>query len=258
MSWQFAQVLNIGKRSEQQDRVGIFHNNRGTQHLLVVADGMGGIPRGDLAAQLVVDTAEKAFAQENVGNPESFLEEICFEAHDKINRLEADIDSAPGTTCVLLYIDKDRACWAHIGDSRLYHFRQQQLVNQTQDHSVRELMIKEGLIAADSEAASAVQNQLYKRLGGSKYPEPDVHSGGLEVGDLFVLCSDGLWQSVEAQSIPEILQQHPLDQDGLQGLVDIAVQNGGDNCDNIGVALARWDSSPSGILQSVRSFFRGG
>jgi serine/threonine protein phosphatase PrpC len=119
-------------------------------------------------------------------------------------------------------------------------------------------MIKEGLIDAASEAASAVQNQLYKRLGGSKYPEPDVLSADLETGDLFILCSDGLWQSVETQSIPEILQQHPLDQDGLQQLVDIAFQKGGDNCDNISAVLARWEPSSSGIFGSFRSFLGRG
>lgn len=255
MPWQFGHALNVGKRNDQQDRVGIFHNVSGNRHLLVVADGMGGIPKGDQAAQIVVDTAEQAFKQNKINHPESFLEEICFQSHEKINRLEADTVSAPGTTCVLLYIDKRRAYWAHIGDSRLYHYRQQYLINQTVDHSVRQLMISQGLIERQSDEASAIQNQLYKRLGGEKDPEPDVHSCSLERGDMFLLCSDGFWQSIEAKRIPEILQHHPIDRDGLRQIVDIALKHGGDNCDNISVALARWEDSEKGFFRSLFGFF---
>lgn len=255
MPWQFGHALNIGKRNEQQDRIGIFHNGRGTRHMLVVADGMGGLPKGDQAAQIVVDTAEQAFKKNKIGNPESFLEDICFQSHEKINRLEVDAASTPGTTCVLLYIDKRRAYWAHIGDSRLYHFRQEQLINQTHDHSVRQLMIKQGLIDADSEEAGAIQNQLYKRLGGHKAPEPDLHSSRLEKGDMFLLCSDGFWQSVETQHIPDLLRHHPIDGEGPERLADIALQNGGQNCDNISVALARWEQSQAGFFPCLSGLF---
>lgn len=257
MPWLFGQALNIGKRNEQQDRIGIFHDDRGTHHMLVVADGMGGIPKGDQAAQIVVDTAEQAFKNNKITNPEAFLEDICFQSHEKINQLETGASVAPGTTCVLLYIDKNRAYWAHIGDSRLYHFRQDYVINQTQDHSVRQLMIKQGVMDADSEEASAIQNQLYKRLGGSHDPQPDIFSCTLRKGDMFLLCSDGFWQSVETRLIPNILQQHPVDQDGPEWLVDIALQNGGEDCDNISVALARWNQAHAGIFRRFFGFFSG-
>ncbi|MGR8931776.1 MAG: PP2C family protein-serine/threonine phosphatase [Gammaproteobacteria bacterium] len=257
MPWQFGQALNIGKRNEQQDRVGVFHNGSGTAHMLVVADGMGGIPNGDQAAQIVVDTAERAFNKSKIKNPESFLEDICSQAHEAINRIETNNAAAPGTTCVLLYIDKRRAYWAHIGDSRLYHFRQNYLINQTQDHSVRQLMIQRGLIDTASEEASATQNQLYKRLGGRQEPVPDIYSSELERGDMFLLCSDGFWQSVDTHCIPEILNHHPLERDGAECLVDIALKNGGDNCDNISVALARWTHSQSFFFRNLSKLLYG-
>lgn len=256
MPWQFGRALNIGKRNQQQDRVGVFHNRRRTRHMLVVADGMGGIPNGDQAAQIVIDTAERAFQKNKIRSPESFLEDICFQSHEQINRLVSEPTSAPGTTCVLLYIDKRQAYWAHIGDSRLYHYRNEQLIYQTQDHSVRQLMIEQGLIEDDSDTANSVQNQLYKRLGGAKDPEPDIHSSRWEQGDLFLLCSDGFWQSVDSHRIPAILQQQPLDQGGPDKLVDIALNNGGQDCDNISLVLACCEQTQTGFFRDIFSLFK--
>jgi serine/threonine protein phosphatase PrpC len=256
MPWKFGQAINIGKRSEQQDRIGIFHTEDGKRHLMVVADGMGGIPKGGQAAQIVVDTAEQAFKKNRIRNPELFLEAICSQSHEKINQLEADSSLAPGTTCVLLYIDKRQAYWAHIGDSRLYHYRQGRLINQTLDHSLVQLMIDQGAIEDGGSEARSLQNQLYKRLGGAKKPEPDIHTDALKSGDIFLLCSDGFWQFVEKDQIPAILQNHPLDQDGPEHLVTLALQSGGPHCDNISVTLAQWEQTQTGFIQKVRCLFK--
>lgn len=258
MSWKFGQAINIGKRSEQQDRIGLFHAKNGKRHLLVVADGMGGIANGDQAAQIVVDTAEQAFKNNKIRDPERFLEDICSHSHDRINQLGTDASSAPGTTCVLLYIDRLRAYWAHVGDSRLYHYRQGRLIHQTVDHSVRQLMIDQDAIKENSLEARSLQNQLYKRLGGIKKQAPDIHADTLEPGDIFLLCSDGLWPAIAKDQIPAILQAHPVDQDGPEQLVNMALQHGGRHCDNISVALAQWEKTPtkpSNLILKILSFF---
>lgn len=253
MPWKFGQALNIGKRSEQQDCLGIFSNKKGTQHLLVVADGMGGLHQGAQAAQMVIDTAEQAFTEcKKIPNPELLLENIIHKAHKRINTLEQDASSTAGTTCILLYIDESEAYWAHIGDSRLYHFRQGALINQTIDHSAMQLMIDQGLAESDSDEANAVQNQLYKRLGGSKDPEPDFNSSDLEAGDFFMLCSDGLWQAFDDKQILDILEKYPIDQDGPEHLVNLALQHGGSNCDNISVVLSQnLKNSKKSLLSKV-------
>ncbi|MGR9053005.1 MAG: PP2C family protein-serine/threonine phosphatase [Gammaproteobacteria bacterium] len=248
MPWIFGQALGIGRRSEQQDRLGLFHSDNGKRHLLVVADGMGGLPQGDRAAQIVVDTAEQAFHRNKIGNPEQFLETICARAHERINRLEENPASAPGSTCVILFIDRKRAYWAHIGDSRLYRFRGDCLIDQTLDHSVMQLMIDEGVFEASSDEVKAFQNQLYKRLGGPTEHVPDIHTDTLEDGDLFLLCSDGFWQSVDTGAVPELLREYPLDRDGADRLAELALINGGQYCDNISVSLALWERDRTGFF----------
>lgn len=239
MPWKFGQALNIGKRSEQQDRLGLFSNKKGNRHLLVIADGMGGLQQGAEAAQMVIDTAEQVFTGRKIPSPELFLENIIHVAHKRINTLEQNASSAAGTTCVLLYIDESEAYWAHIGDSRLYHFRQGELINQTIDHSAMQLMIDQGLAENNSDEANAVQNQLYKRLGGSNDPEPDFNSSDLEAGDFFMLCSDGLWQAFGDKQILDILEAQPIDQDGAEHFINLALQQGGPSCDNISVILSQ-------------------
>lgn len=257
MSWKFGQAINIGKRSEQQDRLGLFSSKNGTRHLLVVADGMGGLEQGAKAAQIVINTAEHAFSQGKITNPELFLENIIHQAHQSINALKLEASTVPGTTCVLLYLDKTEAYWAHIGDSRLYHFRQGLLINRTVDHSAMQLMIDQGLVEDNSDEANALQNQLYKRLGGDNDPEPDFNSCDLEPGDLFMLCSDGLWQAIEDKQVLGILEEHPLDQDGPEQLINLALKNGGSNCDNISVMLSENLQKPQkSYLGKVSSFFK--
>lgn len=243
MGWKFGQALNIGKRSEQQDRLALFHSKNGKRHLMVVADGMGGLENGAQAAQIVIDTAENHFYKKSFSSPELLLQDIITQAHEQINALEIK-SAVPGTTCVILYIDINMAYWAHIGDSRLYHFRNWQLLNRTVDHSAMQLMIDKGIYEENSEEANAMQNQLYKRLGGELFPEPDFNSCTLESGDMFLLCSDGLWQAISHDKILEVLEEHPLDQDGPEQLIDIAIKNSGTNCDNISVLISQIIGTP--------------
>jgi serine/threonine protein phosphatase PrpC len=117
MSWKFGAATDIGGRSEQQDRLVILHSRNKKQHLLVVADGMGGMKDGAKAAQILVDVATDHFTRHKVDRPYSFLEDICRTAHHAINNLQSATQGlAPGTTALLLYIDRQTAYWAHVGD----------------------------------------------------------------------------------------------------------------------------------------------
>lgn len=259
MPWNFGAATDIGGRSEQQDRIAILHSRNGRRHLLVVADGMGGLQNGAKAAQILIDVATVRFSRHNDDSPYSLLHGICLTAHDAINELQSTAEQrpAPGTTALLLYIDKWTACWAHVGDSRLYHFRKGELVTQTIDHSLMQLMIEKGVVEAGSAAAAEMQNQLYMRLGGERTPEPDFNTSEVEAGDLFVLCSDGLWQAVQPSEMIAAFE-HPLpDGNGPHFLAELARQRSGDGCDNISLVVSQWNiTAATGFWQRFANVFR--
>jgi len=244
MSWEIASAEDIGGRGQQQDRVSVFSRDNGETHLLVVADGMGGHVGGAAAAQAVIDTAELAFSTVGAADPQGFLEQLCFSAHQRIKQIEAEERPSPGSTCVFLLLKGEEAHWLHVGDSRLYLLQDRQVVNQTRDHSVVQLMISEGRMTEQEAATSGKQNQIYKRLGGDEAPEPDLDSTLIEDEDIFILSSDGFWGSVEPDEVMQGLSNGAALNEVVIDLVGQAKSRGGDKGDNISLILARHATRP--------------
>ena len=138
---------HIGDRSEQQDRLKIIPSKKEPGVILiVVADGMGGHTGGAMAAQQVISTAEQIFSNFSSveDSPQKLLTSIIHESHLIITLSSYTSEQEPHSTVVLMLLQKDRADWAHVGDSRLYHFRGQPLVQRTRDHSYVEQLFREG------------------------------------------------------------------------------------------------------------------
>jgi serine/threonine protein phosphatase PrpC len=243
---------DIGGRSEQQDCLEMLSSESGDTHLVVVADGMGGHRNGALAARTVIETARRHFNTGRTSEPQTFLQGLCLESHQAISDLGRNERRSPGSTCVVLYLNGPEAYWAHVGDSRLYHFRNGKLLNLTQDHSVTQLMVAQGRLQETDAATSALKNQLYMRLGGNEMPEPDFGASEVEADDIFMLCSDGFWSSVEPQEVVTSLEVLPIDKDGAGHLVEMARVRGGETGDNISLVLMRWNpgraQSNKGVL----------
>lgn len=238
MSWRFGVASDIGGRETQQDRVEVLEMPSSDDRLIVVADGMGGYEGGELAAQAVIDCARHAFLTASVADPLVFLENLCAQAHQAVKDLALEGCRVPGSTCVLLYLSADEAYWAHVGDSRLYHFRNGKLLSRTADHSVVQLLASKGEIAEAELATSPLQNQLYMRLGGDQDPNPDYGATEVHKGDFFVLCSDGFWQSVDMKEFGVVVSEDDVEA-AVGRLVQMARERGGDDGDNISVAVAR-------------------
>lgn len=238
MAWRFGICSDIGGREEQQDRAQIFAGQERGDHLVVLADGMGGHHGGALAAQAVVDSSGHLFAAHGIADPLADLETHCLRAHEAVAELGDQEGQSPGSTCVMLYVAGDEAYWAHVGDSRLYHYRNGKLLNRTRDHSLVELLVARGELAEAEMASSPLQNQLYMRLGGEEVPKPDLGSAEVQRGDAFLLCSDGFWEAVTEEEVSAILGSDDLDQAVAQ-LVGTARERGGSNGDNISVAMAQ-------------------
>lgn len=240
MIWQAAKAEAIGGRKEQQDRVELFESRDGSERLLVLADGMGGHSGGAIAADAVVETARSLWRKHILQPlaPEQLLRELIQSAHARINAEGEKKDISPRSTAVLLHITDHQANWAHVGDSRLYRFRGSDLVGRTLDHSVVQMLVDMGKVDEQEMATHPDQNRLTQSLGGDSDPEPDLESGQVEMGDGFVLCSDGLWERITPDEMLEALGAEVLNVEAKR-LVELAADRGGADGDNVTIALAR-------------------
>jgi serine/threonine protein phosphatase PrpC len=204
---------HIGDRSSMQDRVAIVPSAklRGTA-MVILADGAGGYTGGEAAAEQVMATAKSLF--ENFSpkdeSPEQLLRAIIDEAHTiiKLNRILNEEE--PHATVVAMILQPDRVDWAHVGDSRLYHFRHGQVQHRTPDHSLVEQLIREGQLREADRHTHPNRNLLIQALGHTEQPKPDYGSTApLVDGDAFLLCSDGLWDYFEDAAIGKALAALP-------------------------------------------------
>ncbi|HEY8606364.1 MAG TPA: PP2C family serine/threonine-protein phosphatase [Noviherbaspirillum sp.] len=194
---------HIGDRQEQQDRAALLTSARAPGYLMaIVADGMGGMSGGALAAEQVIRTAKQAF---DLFSPQTddiatLLRDIAHEAHTVIKLTAISSEKKPHSTMVVLLLTPGRsAYWAHVGDSRLYRFKGPNCADRTIDHSYVEKLVQEGRLSRDEAKEHRLSNVLVSALG-SHEQEPEVavrRYDGLADGDAFLLCTDGLWHYLE-------------------------------------------------------------
>ena len=243
----FAQRTDIGlKRESNEDSVISFQpedqqvvESKGV--LFVVADGLGGHTRGEVASQLAVNTIRDVYYQQEVGNPEAALRLAIEQANARIyNESMAmspkpEPDSMMGSTCVAAVILGDTVYVANVGDSRAYIIRDGQAHQISLDHSLVAKQLREGLITKEQARDHPDRNQIYRCLG-SETVEVDTFSEKVQPGDLLLLCTDGLSELVSEEEVVSIVQQHEP-QESVQRLIERANELGGK--DNITAVVAR-------------------
>jgi serine/threonine protein phosphatase PrpC len=190
---------HIGDREEQQDRTALFAAPKAPGYMMaVLADGMGGLPGGALAAEQVIRTAQQNFERFSpvTDTVEAMLETIANEAHTIIKLSQISSEKKPHSTMVALVITPDgSAIWAHVGDSRVYRFNGPNCAERTIDHSYVEKLMSEGKLTKQEAKNHHLSNILVNVLGigSSELFVTIKRYDGLKAGDSFLLCSDGLW-----------------------------------------------------------------
>ena len=199
--------------------------------LFALADGMGGHPEGEMAAQIALQTLASRFqtlAQPRIDDPIVFLREGVAEAHQQLLNYaqERKLGDTPRTTIVACVTQGGQAYWAHCGDSRLYWVRAGELLARTRDHSYSELQE-----ALGRNVDRVNRNVLFTCLGSPGRPMVDQQGPlPLLAGDRILLCSDGLWGQVDEEEIRAVVIENSP-QDACDTLVKMANSRGG--IDNI-------------------------
>ncbi|WP_349278262.1 PP2C family protein-serine/threonine phosphatase [Polaromonas hydrogenivorans] len=240
MKFSVFQLSRIGGRAMNEDRMG--HCYTRESGLFVLADGMGGHPEGEVAAQLALDTICALYQKEakpTLQDPADFLSNALLAAHHQIVRhaSQKGMLDTPRTTLVAAVVQGTSATWVHCGDSRLYIVRDGELLLRTRDHSFLE-QERSGF----TEFAPVNRNILFTCLGSPSKPILDI-AGPLPLlqGDKLMLCSDGLWGSLSDAEIVQQLTDNSVSQ-AVPQLVDNALRAGGEHSDNVTVLAMEWET----------------
>ncbi len=244
MIFEYFSAVDTGRaRSNNEDSVAVDEANG----LAVLADGMGGYNAGEVASSMAT-----SFIKTELGR---WLQESAAKATDAELRRAMDIcvDNANraifnaananpqyagmGTTLVLAVLRDGQLRLGHVGDSRGYRWRANQLTQITRDHSLLQEQIDAGMISPEQATFSANRNLVTRAVGVEDTVLLETHAHELQPGDLYLLCSDGLSDMLDDAAIAQLLQMH--DSLPAAGAALIAAANDAGGKDNIAVVLIR-------------------
>jgi serine/threonine protein phosphatase PrpC len=240
MKFSVFQVSRKGGREKNEDRMGYCYTRE--SGLFVLADGMGGHPEGEVAAQLALQSVSAMYQKEArplIQDTTEFLSNALMVAHHQIIRYasEKGMLDTPRTTFVACVLQGSGATWVHCGDSRLYVVRDGALLTRTRDHSYLEQQ-NAGIIKLER----INRNILFTCLGSPAKPVFDVVGPVvLQQGDKLMLCSDGLWGSLSDEEIVRQLGSKSV-ADAVPDLVESALRAGGEHSDNVTVLAMEWET----------------
>jgi protein phosphatase len=241
--------------------------------LVVLADGMGGYNAGEVAsgmATTVITTELQRLLDERPAHDldpdtgrsraEALLREQIAKANTSIYQAAQSQPqyAGMGTTLVAAMFHDNKVTVAHIGDSRLYRLRGEDFTQVTRDHSLLQEQIDSGMITPEQAKFSQNKNLVTRALGIDATVEPELHEYETRVGDIYLLCSDGLNDMVSDEDMGMTLQTLAANlQLAAQQLVQMANDNGGrDNVSVILVRIARDYAAPRGLLARFFSWLR--
>jgi protein phosphatase len=222
-------------RQVNEDRGSWLHNEQGA--LLLVADGMGGHAAGEVASSLAVEVIRRAYAEADTAIEQTL--ERAFHAANREIYQAAGRDKTRqgmGTTCTALLLRDGLAYCAHVGDSRLYLVRNDEIYLMSEDHSAVMDLVRRGLLTLQTARHHEDKNVILRALGTQAKVEVSVWDKPFPVqaGDAFVLCSDGLYDLVEDDEIKQaVLKLKP--QPACEHLLALALQRGGHDNVTVGV-----------------------
>ena len=211
----------------------------------ILADGMGGYNAGEIASGMATAFIKSELGRWllEAGNSASISEvrramEICVSNANLSIFNSANFNASyagMGTTLVMMVFREPYVLVGHIGDSRCYRLRQGVLSQLTKDHSLLQEQIDAGLVSPEQASTSTIKNLVTRALGVDDTVILDVNEYAVEVGDLYLLCSDGLSDMLEDEAIAKILASETDPELAAAQLIDAANANGGR--DNISVLL---------------------
>lgn len=238
-----------GDREYQQDRVMLFKHHRVNGCIIaVVADGMGGRSGGRKASDQVILTVKQLFERfdPETDDARAYLTQMVQESHIVIKLTAVAAEQEPHSTlAVFLMLPGGKCHWAHVGDSRIYHFSGNQLINRTYDHSYVQTLVNRGEITEEQASVHPKSNILTGCLGTEADPPIALHFiPQLQPGDVLMACTDGVWHYFDNRELATILSRLSA-RESSEFLIEKARQRAGGTGDNLSLAIVKLESLDS-------------
>ena len=224
------------RRSVNEDSFVVFPEEYLPPHgpggqLFLVADGMGGLLSGRMASEMAVNIVQDVYFNSTKGLVGQNLKRAFAEANSRIfqKAFDQDLDHKMGTTCSALVLTDDRGTISHVGDSRIYHIRQGEIRQLTEDHTEIADLLRHDLLTSSAAANHPRRSVLSRALGIEEDVDVDfLYDIPLHKNDRFVLCTDGLSKISPDEIKNSVLDHTP--EDACRSLIELTYERGaGDN-----------------------------
>ena len=230
MKLEYSIMTDKGMRENNEDSVGVKVLESGTEGAFVLCDGLGGHGKGEVASGLVVEEMLKIY--EDKENSDDFIDDAFSVSQVKLLELQKkeNAKNQMKTTAVLLHIREDDMQWAHVGDSRLYIFHKNKMVDRTLDHSVPQMLVSGGEIKEKDIRNHPDRNRLLRVMGIEWDSKKYVKSECLkkQEGYAFLLCSDGFWELINEKQMEKTLKKAKTADEWIFNMKEIVLKNGKD------------------------------
>jgi len=229
-------------RSGNEDNFAV--NAGGDRGLFVVADGMGGHAAGEVASEMAVQIIELELASikdlEEKASADRVMEALRKANRNIHDRTITEVDKqGMGTTASVLLVNNNRYLIGQVGDSRVYLLRDGALKQLTKDHSYVQEQVDAGFLTPEQARYHPYSNVITRCVGASPEVQPDVYSGDVRVGDLFLVASDGLTGMVDDRRLQILLMSRAEPERKVHALISEANGRGGlDNITAIVIQIA--------------------
>ena len=206
--------------------------------LWAVADGMGGYEAGDIASKMIVSSLEEIEKGEYLSDVVDKIEDKILDANHRILEYSEIMHDGRmlGSTIVSLLIKGQVGVCMWAGDSRLYLLRNNQLQQLSRDHSHVQELLDQGTITEEDAINHPDGNVITRAVGTSKELYVDITAFNVQIGDTFLLCSDGLYNAVDESEISYHMQSHDID-NAIKQMIVKSLENGAP--DNVSIIMVK-------------------
>lgn len=217
---------SIGGRDNNEDFLSLAETK--DRIVAIVADGLGGHSSGEIASQLAVKTIISELANKELSV--CALERAVELANSKI--LNDSSSDSMKTTVAVVWTTKKKALFATVGDTRIYHFRNNQVIYQTIDHSVSQMSVMAGEITVNQIRGHKDRNKLVRVLGHKEKVKADIIEVDLEPHDAILICSDGFWENIIENDMSRALSHSKDSKEWLEEMKEIVESTATEDNDN--------------------------